>query len=261
MKVVFPARSRPKLTLLLCLCLFWATPALAGGASPEIQVWPDVVEIGAFFNGHGVTVIGQVPQGAQAVMEITGQTAVEPLMRKGRRGGLWMNVGELEVQGAPSLYLAASTSPPLLKAPSENATWGYPALKKQISFAGQMEPGQQELFLDQFFQLKESEGVYAIFPGDVKLSGGSGDSQTVTGTFPLPTQVKPGAYRVCLTAVQDGQVIAKNCRDLKVVMVGFPALLASLAYEHGATYGILAVVIAIVTGFAIGYLFKGGGGH
>ena len=89
----------------------------------------------------------------------------------------------------------------------------------------------------------------------------SGDSQTVTGTFPLPTTIKPGAYRVCLTVVQEGQVTARNCSDLKVIMVGFPAMLASLAYEHGATYGILAVIIAIVTGFAMGYLFKGGGGH
>ena len=261
MKVVFPARSRPTLTLLLCLCLLWAMPALVGAASPEIRVSPDVVEIGAFFNGHGVKVIGHVPPGAQAVIEITGPTADEPLMRKGRRGGLWMNVGEVVVQGAPSLYLAASSSPPLLKAPAENAAWGYPALKKQISFAGQMGQEERNLFLDQFFQLKESEGVYGIFPGDPKVSGASGDAQKVTGTFPLPTTVKPGAYRVCLTAVQDGQVIAKNCGDLKVVMVGFPAMLASLAYEHGATYGILAVVIAIVTGFAIGYLFKGGGGH
>jgi uncharacterized membrane protein YraQ (UPF0718 family) len=44
-------------------------------------------------------------------------------------------------------------------------------------------------------------------------------------------------------------------------MVGFPAWLAALAYEHGAAYGVLAVVIAIVTGFAMGFIFKGGGGH
>ena len=49
--------------------------------------------------------------------------------------------------------------------------------------------------------------------------------------------------------------------ELQVAMVGFPAMLYTLAYEHGATYGILAVVIAIITGFAIGFLFKGGGGH
>ena len=153
------------------LCLFLAAPAWAGDASPEIQVWPDVVEIGAFFNGHEVKIIGKIPQGAQAVIEITGQTATEHLMRKGRRGGLWMNVGEVEVQGAPSVYLAASTSPPLLKDPPAGAVWGYPALKKQIQFAGRVEQGEREYFLDQFFQLKESDEVYAIFPGDLKVTG------------------------------------------------------------------------------------------
>jgi hypothetical protein len=261
MKVFGSARSWLKLILLFWLCLVLAAPAVAAADSPDLHVWPDVVEIGAFFAGHQVKVVGKMPRGAQAVMEITGRAAVEHLMRKGRRGGLWMNVGEVEVQGAPSLYLAMSTSPQMLKTPPEEATWGYPALKKQIRFAGQVEPGQQELFSEQFFQLKESEAVYAIFPGDIKTSGASGDSQTVTGIFPLPTTVKTGAYQVCLTVVQGGQVIARQCRDLKVDMVGFPAMLASLAYEHGPTYGILAVIIAIVTGFAMGYLFKGGGGH
>jgi hypothetical protein len=55
--------------------------------------------------------------------------------------------------------------------------------------------------------------------------------------------------------------VSRASTDLKVEMVGFPALLADLAYQHGATYGIIAVVIAIVTGFAMGFLFKGGGGH
>jgi uncharacterized membrane protein YraQ (UPF0718 family) len=43
--------------------------------------------------------------------------------------------------------------------------------------------------------------------------------------------------------------------------VGFPAFFMTMAYQHGALYGILAVFIAIVVGFIMGYLFKGGGGH
>ena len=93
------------------------------------------------------------------------------------------------------------------------------------------------------------------------MKGGAGDSQTDWGLFPCLPKFNLGGSQVCLTVLQGGQVISKQCRDLKVVMVGFPAMMASLAYEHGATYGILAVIIAIVTGFAMGYLFKGGGGH
>jgi hypothetical protein len=250
-----------RVALLLLLCLGLSAPALAGSDPLELQVWPDVVEIGAFFSGHEVKISGIIPQGAQAVVEIIGPTGAEHLMRKGRRGGLWMNVGELEVDGAPSLYLAASTTPALLKAPPAEAVWGYPALKKQIRFAGEVKPEERDMFLDQFFQLKESDEIFGAFPGTLKLKEASQNLQTVAGTISLPTKVRPGAYRVSLTVVQGSQVIAQQDRELKVVMVGFPAMLASLAYEHGLTYGILAVIIAIVTGFAMGYLFKGGGGH
>jgi uncharacterized membrane protein YraQ (UPF0718 family) len=61
--------------------------------------------------------------------------------------------------------------------------------------------------------------------------------------------------------IQDGKAVSHTCTDLTVEMVGFPALMAQLAYQHGAAYGVLAVIIAIVVGFAMGFLFKGGGGH
>jgi hypothetical protein len=248
--------------LLLGIGLVFGVPALAGAASPDLQVSPNVLEIGAFFRGGQITVTGKIPQGAQAVMEVVGPNTEEHLMRQGRRGGLWMNVGEIDVSGAPSLYLAASTDPQLLKAPpAETATWGYPALKKHIGLRGMVAKGEEEMFLGQFFQLKESEEIYASFPGAIKAAGAVGDRQTVTATFPVPTRVKPGEYQVRLTVVANGLAAGQADADLKVAMVGFPAMLASLAYQHGATYGILAVIIAIITGFAMGYLFKGGGGH
>ena len=98
------------------------------------------------------------------MVEITGPTAAEHLMRKGRRSGLWMNVGKLEVQGAPSLYLAACTSPPLLKDPSAGAYLGLPGPEAADSIAGQVSL-KNATSLDQFFQLKESEEIYGTSPG------------------------------------------------------------------------------------------------
>ncbi len=49
----------------------------------------------------------------------------------------------------------------------------------------------------------------------------------------------------------------QKIEEIEVRMVGFPAFLATLAYEHAALYGIVAVVIAIATGFLMGFLFKG----
>jgi hypothetical protein len=228
--------------VLLGVLLAGVLPARA--AAPALTVSPATVKIGAFFNGQAVSVSGTMPAGAQAVLEVVGSSAEETLMRKGRRGGLWMNVGKIEVHDAPSLYLVMSTTKELLTAAEPSATWGYQALKQRISFTGSIEPAERQEFLGQFLQLKESEHFYVTRPGALKVGAATG-----------------GEIPVCLSVIQDGKVTSNTCTELKVEMVGFPALLASLAFQHGATYGVLAVVIAIVTGFAMGFLFKGGGGH
>lgn len=250
---------RSRLAALLGLLLL-TIPALAHGADLDLKVTPDLVEIGAWFRGHRLTVSALIPKGTEAVMEVVGQTSDEHLMRKGRRAGLWMNVGEIEFQAVPSLYLVMSTAPKLLTAAAPEAPWGYAALKRRLTISGQIKDEDKDDFYKQFLELKESEGLYKTFQEPIKKSRASGDLVPVKGEFRLPTNVKPGTYEVCLSVIQDGQIVAKKCGAVKVAMVGFPAMLFNLAYEHGLTYGILAVVIAIITGFAMGFLFKGGGG-
>jgi hypothetical protein len=243
------------------LLLILSLPSLVWGDSLDLKVIPSQVEIGALFRGHRVTVTAMIPQGAEAVMEVEGQTGDEHLMRKGRRGGLWLNVGEIDFHGAPSLYMVMSTDPKLLEAAAAAEPWGYPALKTRVTMSGLVQDPERNEFLEQFLKMKESEGLYTTFQEPIKKSPVAGGLVPVKGEFQLPTNVRPGSYEVCLSVIQEGRITAKNCGELKVTMVGFPAMIATLAYQHGAIYGILAVVIAIVTGFAIGFVFKGGGGH
>ncbi|MCL4501919.1 MAG: TIGR02186 family protein [Deltaproteobacteria bacterium] len=246
---------------ILTLFVFLSLSPLALGATQELQVKPNLVEIGAWFRGQTVTATAMLPKGAEIVIEVMGQAADEHLMRKGRRGALWMNVGEIDFQHAPSLYMVMSTNPKLLSAAPPEAPWGFAALKRRATMSGMVTDQEKDEFFEQFIKLKESEDLYASSKEPIKKSRAVGDLTPIEAKFRLPTNVKPGAYEVCLSVVQDGQVIAKNCQEIQVKMVGFPAMLSSLAYEHGATYGILAVIIAIITGFAMGFLFKGGGGH
>jgi uncharacterized protein (TIGR02186 family) len=243
----------------LGLLLVGALPARA--AEPGLKVSPPAVQIGTFFNGQTVTVSGTIPAGAQAVLEMMGPSAEEHLMRKGRRGPLWMNVGTITVQNAPSLYLVMSSAKELLTAAPAEATWGYRALEKRIVFSGKIEPSERQKFLEQFLELKESENIYSSRPGALKVAAASGGVSAVTASFPLPTNIRPATYKICLSVIADGKAVSNTCTDLTVEMVGFPALMAQLAHQHGVAYGVLAVVLAIVVGFAMGFLFKGGGGH
>ncbi len=245
------------LPVLVILCLTGVVRA----ESVTVQVTPDVVEINSFYQGHNVTVTGTLPAGLGAVVEVVGPTAEEHLRRKGRRGPLWMNVGNITVDGAPSLYLVLSSAAELLAGNRVDAAWGFPSLIQRISLKGDVQPDEKDKFKHQFLELKESEELYGAWPGGLKLSPPEDGLQKVTGTFWLPSNIKPDTYKVCLTTVKEGQAVDRVCTNLTVQMVGFPALLMTMAYEHGALYGILAVVIAIVVGFIMGYLFKGGGGH
>jgi Putative transmembrane protein (Alph_Pro_TM) len=249
------------LKVAVVLVVLLAGSLLAQAAEPTLKVSPENVQIGTFFSGQTITVEGAIPAGAQAVLEVVGISADEHLMRKGRRGFLWMNVGEITVHNAPSLYLVMSSAKELLGTASAEATWGYPSLEKLITFTGNIETTERAMFMKQFLELKESEHIYATYPGVLKVKAAAGDQQPVQGKFFLPTNTKPGTYKVILSVITDGKVVSRANTDLTVGMVGFPALLADLAYQHGATYGVIAVVIAIVTGFAMGFLFKGGGGH
>jgi len=257
-------RSRAWLWLTVAWCLpvllVLGLTGLVQAESATLQVSPDVVEINSFFQGRYVTVTGTLPEGLGAVVEVTGPTAEEHLMRKGRRGPLWMNVGAINVTGAPSIYIVMSSAPDLLEGKGA-ATWGFPFLTKNLSLSGDLETVEHTMFKQQFLELKQSQKLYASLPGGLTVSAAGDGRQKVTGKFWLPSNIRPNTYKVCLTSVKDGQPAGQTCIDLGVEMVGFPAFLMTMAYDHAALYGLLAILIALVVGAIMGYLFKGGGGH
>jgi uncharacterized protein (TIGR02186 family) len=246
---------RSGVVLLFGLVLGISGPA--GAAAPELRVSPNEVEIGSFFEGAQVELKGSIPAGATAVVEVLGSTATEKLLRKGRRGGMWMSVGEIQVHDAPSLYLVLSSSPKIPEFTGKETPWGIAALQRKVKFSGRIEAGEQGKFFQEFLELKKHEHVYGILPGNIKISAAQGGQSAIHGIIPLPAKVPVGKYRVRLSVIQEGQLLPPKERVLEVKMVGFPAMLWNLAQQQGLLYGILAVIIAIVTGFVMGVLFKG----
>jgi uncharacterized protein (TIGR02186 family) len=238
-----------------------AIPAAGEIQSDTLHVKPSRVDIGAFFQGAEITLKGALPPGAAAVVEIQGTTIQQKLLRKGRRWGLWMTVGEIEVDHAPNLYLVLSSTPAIPELNDGQTPWGLATLKSQIHFRGTLEEREKDRFFKEFLELKMSEGLYAFLPGAIKVSPVSGEGRVFTGNFRLPAKTPPGDYQVRLSLIKDSRLANRQTARLEVRMVGFPSLFASLAYEYAALYGLLAVVIAIATGFIMGFLFKGKAEH
>jgi hypothetical protein len=71
----------------------------------------------------------------------------------------------------------------------------------------------------------------------------------------------PGGYTVEVIAVRDGTIQARASKAVDASLTGIPAVMANLAFNHGAWYGILASIIAILGGLIIGLVFQSKGAH
>ena len=182
-------------------------------AAETIQVHPKQIRIGTGYDGAILTVRGTLPQGGQAVIEVLGQTESIALMRKVHHWGLWKNGPEIDVAGAPALYMAMSTSAALLDKTDEQAPWGYPAIARKISFKGGGSLSRNQL-LEEFIALKTHRNQYGIFPGKARIAAAPDQGLLVEGTFKLPSGLKPGSYRINLYTVQNRRVIKTRDPDL-----------------------------------------------
>jgi hypothetical protein len=236
-------------------------PPLVMGASTGFHLTPNALHVTESFRGAPITISGEIPRGTQAVVEITGPAHDVHLLRKGRRGGLWMSVGEVEVSGAPSVYLVASTGPNLPTGSGSAGEWGYVALAKRVTFSGRVPPAEKPALFSEFAKLKESQGLYGVFPGALHTTPAAEGRSRLEGQLMLPGNLAPGKYEVTLSVFYKGELLNQQSLPLRVDMRGVTAFLAVLANRHGVLYGVLAVVIAVVAGFIMGFLFKGKGAH
>jgi hypothetical protein len=224
--------------------------------SAELTVSPNVVRIGAWYDGEKILVRALIPQNCQAVLELRGEPTQTRLMRKERYWGMWKNGEEILEQGAPMLYLAMSTDPKLLSCSNQKSPWGYGAISERISFTGSVGDVAHCQLFDEFLRLKENKGRYGIFPGRASVQVLPERGQQVKGVFHLPSHLTRGNYHVALSVVKDGRVVSKEIQPLKVALTGFPAAIFQLAHNHALAYGVLAAGIAILSGFLVGLIFQ-----
>lgn len=255
------AQVIPLILAIGCMMLLISTSALALDASQDFEVEPHRVRITESFHGRTVHISAEIPEGAQAVVELKGHPHTENLLLKGRRWGLWMSVGEITVEDAPSLYLAMTTKAEMLSEQGAEGRWGYGAIREEIRFSGSIpESGPTGLFRE-FIKLKEKEGLYGEFPAGLKAVANDGKMEIVQGQMRLPGNVRPGNYEVSLTVLKDGQILEHKSIKFQVVMRQLTAFLASLAQDRPTLYGFLAVGIAMFMGLLMGFVFKGKGTH
>ena len=225
----------------------------------ELTIDPSEVKAGMFFDGASVHVSVVVPGEMGIAMSLVGTEAPVTLNRKGKALGLiWMNVGEVEVSGAPNLYLLNTSASlhdlglPMIR---DAVGVGYESLEDRVSLEVPDGPQGGEDLFGEFVSLKESDGLYTQIEGAVTTERRSDGTVLAETVFDLPPKTPAGAYRILVHGFSGGEGLLLGSGAVRLEQVGVAASIRSLAYDHGLAYGILAVVVAIVVGLLTGVLF------
>jgi uncharacterized protein (TIGR02186 family) len=248
----------------MVFCLAGLCPAFAQTSPIGIDViQPKTIRIGSFFSGEMITVRAVVPSGAKVALRLLGPREDLALMRKGRVSGLWMNVEQIHFQNLPKVYLLWTSDE--LAALETGGGAQNPPLNYKAFLVGTLEKKNQPeepLLISELIKLKEADHLYQITEGGIRIKPmEKGLWEQADAVLDLPSKIYPGSYALELIAIKDGKGTLLHTSTLEVKLVGFPALVSNLALQKGLLYGILAVIIATISGLLIGIVFTSKGGH
>jgi uncharacterized protein (TIGR02186 family) len=249
-------RSLVRWVVTLSFCL-GAGGALAASPPEGVtaEVTPAVIPMGTFFSGATVHVEGKVPLGSEVIVAVRGPEVTEVFNKVGRAGPIWVNTGKVSVSGIPSLLLVFSTKPVhncLCRGELDRCQLDATAIKNQIKIS----PPTQEtdIIAGEFLKLKYRQRSYQLENTGIRVESPQERGRRFTLDFHWPKNAAAGTYLIRVSACRGGDVTESLEIPLKVVEVGFPAMIAGLAKDRPATYGIISVVVAVLAGFGIDFL-------
>ena len=237
----------------LALALF----AQAGAAVEPAKavITPSTVQLGTFYGGAKLHIAGIAGAGSQVIVVVRGSSGAEVFNKVGRVGPIWVNTGKVTISAAPTLLLIFSSAPVstcLNPAAIDQYQLDLATLKKHMQI--ETKAPDRDRVANDFLVLKAHQGTYRVTSGSVQLGAPEQGGLPYTLDFEMPRSATPGKYQVSVLGCRNGEVADKSDLDLRVVEVGFPALVARLARERASLYGIMCVVIAMVAGFGIDFI-------
>ena len=231
-----------------------AYPVFSSASAPlETRVQPDRIFIGATYNGTDISVSGQVPAETEAVIRITGHEEDSRLKKKGQvMGILWMNLGSVEFHNVPSVFILYRSKQ---VDDQYDGKIGIGSVRKQADIVSEYQ--DKDALFDEFVKLKQKSGLYSTVVNGIQYETGNNGVKSFSATVKMPSALPQGDYKLEVFALADEGITGYSQKDLKVKQAGLPAFIATLAFDHGTLYGVLAVIVAVIAGLLTGTIFKG----
>lgn len=249
-------------------CSAFAQDTGAPDAVEQIQIGisTDIVGLTSDFAGTKIAVFGTIENANQVAQSLNEYAIVVvargPLgdlvvRRKERLIGIWINRSARTYRNVPSFYALAADRP-LEKIANREFLGQYELGLKNIAL--KLYSRGPEAFIAPAPEFAASlRGLRAdrrLFSEDLKGLEFLG-STLFRATLAIPSDVPVGTHTVTAYLFRDGKLLANKAETFRVEKQGMEKLLFTLAHNYSFWYGIMAVLLALVTGWLANVVFGG----
>lgn len=239
---------------LAVLLLLLAVPA---AAQPRLiaDVSQSRIDIEYSFAGAELLIFGaiQYPRGRvpedvpEIAVIVRGPSESITLRRKERVLGIWMNVDAVRFETAPAFYAVATSAPSTHLTDERTAAIYELGLDHlQLSPASGNPPEEIREFEAGLLDLRKRAGLYSELAGGVDIVEGVLYRARVN----IPADVPVGEYTAEIYLIRDGEVLARAEREIVIDKTGFERAIYVAAQDHELAYGLFAVALALISGWA-----------
>ncbi|MGQ0742150.1 MAG: TIGR02186 family protein [Alphaproteobacteria bacterium] len=247
---------RKALAALIALLL--AVPASAQQLVSGLST--DVIEINSSFAGTEIVLFGAVEtegfatqEGDDIVVVIRGPRANMTVRRKERVAGIWVNTQQITFEGMPAYYFLASTRPlPDIAQLSLLRRFGLGAENLEALTEVGVAPDEANLFRQAAIRTEKRLGLYWESPTGIEFLSHS----LFRARIPIPAAVPPGQYKAEVYLFRGGSIANAQTTPLFIDKTGIERRLFELAHNQSLLYGLLAILFAMVLGWAGYFLFR-----
>jgi len=250
--------------LYAAICFFAALWSLAVQAQ-EIQIGlsDDTVAISSSFDGTDLIVFGAIEGADQQKLKAGNYDVavvllgpLEPVIvrRKERKFGVWVNGKSVRFDRIPSSYSVA-TSKPLDKIVSAQEASVLQIGLDHLKISAMVEDSNgpdAKVFRDSLKRIKTNKALFVEDMGGVEFLSPA----LFKARVPLPASVPIGEHRARAFLFSDGKMVSAKSVTFQVRKIGFEQFTYELAHSNGLLYGIIAVLIAISTGWLANVIFQ-----
>ncbi|WP_367716267.1 TIGR02186 family protein [Nitratireductor sp. GISD-1A_MAKvit] len=229
----------------------------------QIGLSTDQVAITSDFSGAELTIFGALDnadpliarQGRyDVVVVLEGPPRSVTVRKKTRVAGMWINTEAMIFKNVPASYSMALTRPPQdITAPDDYRRLALGADNLHLQpLDADGEPRTIEEFTQALRERKEAQGLYSVRVGGVRFLS----QNLFRASLRLAPNVAVGTHRARAYMFRNGVFLRETSAQLTIRKAGLEQRLYRFAHENSLLYGIVAVIIAIVTGWLGRLIFR-----